>query len=79
MRQIVFRLPDGDIDRLDTLSAAFKKSRSVVIREIITDHLLIVQKTNPQVFQPYTFKSIHDESKTGSVDDKDNKDIAFFK
>ena len=73
MRQIVFRLPDGDIDRLDTLAGAFKKSRSVIIREIITDHLLIVQKTNPQIFQPYTFKSIHDERKP------DDKDIAFFK
>ena len=60
MRQIAVTMHEDVIRGLDEIASSLSKPRSVIIREAILKYLIEVKKTNPQIFEPYTFKSIHD-------------------
>ena len=56
-----------DLDEFDKLSLVAESlyplsknsRRSTIIRELVSEYLRKTEKENPQIFKPYTFKSIH--------------------
>ena len=59
-RQIAFQLHVDLIDKLDIVAESMRQNRSSIIREMIAEQLFQTEKENPQIFKPYTFKSISD-------------------
>jgi len=61
MRQVAVKLHDDIINHLDTIADSLSRPRSAILREAILAYLIKIKQTEPQIFKPYTFKSIHKE------------------
>ena len=59
-RSIAVKLDEITIEKLDKIADRCHKTRSDFLREVINMEIEKTQKDNPQIFEPFNFKSIHD-------------------
>ena len=59
-RAITIKLEETVIEKLETIAESIHKNRPTIIKEAINEYLNRMERENPQIFQTYEFKSIHD-------------------
>ena len=59
-RPITITLEEAVIEKIEKIAESLHKNRPSIIKEAIDKYLNQMERTNPQIFQTYEFKSIHD-------------------
>ena len=54
------KLEEIVIEKLETIAESLHRNSPTIIKEAINEYLNHMERENPQIFQTYEFKSIHD-------------------